>query len=353
MEKNKRLLEIDIVKGLAILFMFAVHIYEEYYIEELQDTGMLVHFVRFFGGPLAAPIFMLTMGICMTYTRHSTGKDFIKRGVSLFFIGIALQFVRDFIPVAIDAVRAHDKAIFYEAVDYLFSVDVLIFAGITFLLFGLFKLSKLSDRWLIVFYLICALANEFLLPIKIENKPLAYVTGLIWGSWENTWFPMCTWIFYPIAGYLLGKKLQACNDLDNFYKKTLTWSFMAFIPLLLIMFEFKIDCGALDGLFYDTYFQHNWFGNLIIFDLCMLWLSIWHFASENLPSIIKKTLIRWSVQLNTMYIIQWIILGYLCLFIPNYAQPLWVVGIIFICVIIISDFLAANYSKIKHAKKAA
>lgn len=352
--KNKgRQIEIDIIKGFAVLFMFAVHCYEQFYNYELQDTGFLVHFVRFFGGPLAAPIFMFSMGICMVYTAKATGKDFIKRGIFLFFAGIGIQFVRDYIPFICKAFLQDNKSLLTEGIDYIFGVDIMVFAGIAYIFMGLFKLSRLDDKWLVVFYVICAVANVFLLPIQIETKPLAYISGLLWGSWVNTWFPFCTWIFYPIAGYLIGKRLIACTDKDTFYKKTLTWSALFFIPLVLAMFQFRFDCGGLDGLFHDSYYHHNWFGNIIIFDVFLLWISFWHFAYENLPSIVKSTFIRWSTQLNTMYVVQWILIGFLSILIAYWEQSLLTTFIIFLCVITASDIMATHIFKLYRSKKHA
>ncbi len=307
---KKRQLEIDIAKGFAIFFMFLVHCYENYGSNAIQTKGFISHLIYFIGGPLAAPVFMFCMGIGMVYTHKQSSNNFIKRGLTLLLIGYVLNFIRDFIPYTILSYLYHDASLFEKAKDYLVCTDVLPFAGLAYLFMGLFKRTKLKDRWLVVFYVICAILNVMLLPIKFRTRSIACITGLIWGSWENTWFPFLTWIVYPIAGYLFGKQLIKTKNSDHFYQKILTWTGLLFFPLITLMYELHIDCGAIKGYFGMEYFQTNWFGNLIILELILLWIAFWHFASENLPSIIKNTLIRWSREINTIYIVQWVLIGY-------------------------------------------
>lgn len=308
--KKERRLELDIIKGLALCFMFLVHCYENYGTPAIQHQGFFSYLVFFLGGPLAAPVFMFCMGIGMVYTSKQTSRHFIHRGIYLFLLGYALNFFRDFIPYTILICLHNDTSLKKEALDYLVCIDILPFAGLAYLFMGLFKWSRLNDYFLLLFYAVCAVANVILLPIQFDERILGCTTGLVWGSWSYTWFPFLSWIFFPIAGYLFGKQLKHCTDLDSFYKKIMTWSALFFLPLLLIVYGLKIDYGVLDSYVLRKYYQMNWFGNFIIFDIILLWISFWYFASENLPNILKKPLVNMSKQINTVYVVQWLCIGY-------------------------------------------
>ncbi len=336
-----RQIELDIVKGLSIFFMFIVHCYEQFYVTEIMDKGMLVHFIRFFGGPLAAPVFMTCMGISMNYTRNNTPDSFIRRGIKLFFAGYLLQIGRDMIPFILKWWIHNESSYLSDGIYYTFGNDIMVFAGLAFIFMGLFKKSRLHDKWLIVFYLIAALLNVLLKPIQFpDNELFAVFTGLLWGSWENSWFPFFTWIFYPIMGYFFGRKLLSVTNKDEFYKKNLFFALPCIPVLIVIMYHFHIDFGALNWLFHTSYYQHNWYGNIFIFCCFLVWISAWHFLYKYLPAIVRKTLIRWSSHINTMYCVQWIFLGFLSIIVPYYVQPLWVVGIIIVCALTISDFIS-------------
>ena len=59
-----RQIELDIAKGFAILFMIWVHTAETF----SAGTGLGYEIVdNFLGGPFAAPVFMVCMGIGMRY----------------------------------------------------------------------------------------------------------------------------------------------------------------------------------------------------------------------------------------------------------------------------------------------
>lgn len=278
---KKRQLEIDIVKGFAICFMFLVHCYEDYGAESIQTKGFFSHLVFFLGGPLAAPVFMFCMGIGMIYTSRQSSKHFIKRGLCLFLLGYGLNFIRDFIPYTILAYIQQDDSLFETAKDYLVCTDILPFAGLSYMFMGFFKWTRLKDRWLIVFYFLCAILNQILLPIQIQNRALAAVTGLFWGTWDCTWFPFLSWIILPISGYLFGKKLIQSENPDLFYKKLLSWTGLLFIPLITFMYEMHIDCGAISGYFDMEYFHMNWFGNLMTLEVILLWIGFWLYQREN------------------------------------------------------------------------
>jgi len=212
---------------------------------------------------------------------------------------------------------------------------------------GLFKQSKLKDNRLILFYAICAITNVFLSPIKLESRVLASITGLLWASWDCTWFPFLSWIAFPIAGYLFGKQLMNQQNVDDYYKKSLTWSGLLFFPLLIVMYGLNINCGALDGFFDMEFFHMNWFGNIMTLDVVILWISFWHFANENLPKIMKNTLTRWSKQINTMYIVQWVFIGYGNLVFGYFKHSLIEVLLLFVFTLAASDLLTTLFTNYK------
>ena len=91
-----RQIELDIAKGFAILFMIWVHTAETF----SAGTGLGYEIVdNFLGGPFAAPVFMVCMGIGMRYGRKTDVKDFVKRGIELLVIGLILNIFRYVLPM--------------------------------------------------------------------------------------------------------------------------------------------------------------------------------------------------------------------------------------------------------------
>ncbi|MEE5991308.1 MAG: heparan-alpha-glucosaminide N-acetyltransferase domain-containing protein, partial [Lachnospiraceae bacterium] len=120
-----RQFEVDLVKFLAIPFMISIHFYEQFgafdYKRELPDS-VFRNMMEFIGGPLAAPVFMFSMGIGMVYTSRSTTKDFIRRGIGLLLAGYSLNFVRQTLPQLIGMAMGIDSGM--DIIGGLLCVDI-------------------------------------------------------------------------------------------------------------------------------------------------------------------------------------------------------------------------------------
>jgi len=94
---NTRLIEVDVAKAFAIIYMVVDHVYERMSVVDriatLPDSA-LRNIIEFAGGPLGAPVFMFSMGIGMMYTRHNSPGDFMKRGLRLLIAAYILNLVR-------------------------------------------------------------------------------------------------------------------------------------------------------------------------------------------------------------------------------------------------------------------
>lgn len=80
---SKRQFEIDIAKGLAIVFMVLVHTTEYFYCGKNPTFQAIAEFL---GGPFAAPVFMFALGVGVNYTRDSSPKHFAKRGCHMLIM---------------------------------------------------------------------------------------------------------------------------------------------------------------------------------------------------------------------------------------------------------------------------
>ena len=65
---NTRLIEVDVAKAFAIIYMVVDHVYECMSVVDRVATlpdSALRNIIEFAGGPLSAPVFMFSMGIGM------------------------------------------------------------------------------------------------------------------------------------------------------------------------------------------------------------------------------------------------------------------------------------------------
>ena len=85
-----RQLELDITRGLAVLFMIAVHTLMEFGDPVFKESP-LGTVIDFLGSPPAAPVFMFLLGAGLVYSRKGTPRELLNRGLRLLALGYVLS----------------------------------------------------------------------------------------------------------------------------------------------------------------------------------------------------------------------------------------------------------------------
>ena len=133
-----RQVELDIAKALSIIFMIFLH--TVMVVSGFNNSiSPAYDFIigNVLGRPCAAPVFMFCMGIGIVYSRHSQWDLMIKRGVKLYFLGILVNVFEFFLPGFVCGMLLGRWDIFPMAGGLLlFCVDILAFAGLSFILMG-------------------------------------------------------------------------------------------------------------------------------------------------------------------------------------------------------------------------
>jgi len=341
---NGRQMEIDLARGLAVLFMIIIH-FQEYFLKlSYWETDWALA-GDFLGSVPAAPVFMFLMGVGFVYSRHQEPKYFAKRGLQLLVGAYVLNILRGLIPCLIVWWQTGYQEDYAYAWETVFFVDILQFAGLTLLSFALFKYLRLNNWLIALLGLLLALLNFFLLGIQSDNLYFVAVTGLFWGSGEVSYFPYLSWIFYPIAGFLFGGFLIRCGNKIRFYALCLLLGGLVWFGSA---FGLQEGYGIDIGLFSDySYYHHTLLGNVAFTGFILWWLGILFFLFPLVPKFAMRTIQRWSYNVTQIYIAQWLIIGWLV--IPFYywslEPPMYFVYLL--PVIVASDVAAHYYRKLR------
>ena len=87
----------------------------------------------------------------MVYSRHSQWDTMIKRGVKLYLLGVLVNVFEFFIPHFLSvSLGVNAEAFPLDGGWLIICVDILAFAGMAFVLMGILKKFKLSNKKLIV-----------------------------------------------------------------------------------------------------------------------------------------------------------------------------------------------------------
>lgn len=336
-----RQVELDIAKGLAVLFMILIHVQGDFGTETMQKSSV-GNILSFLGGVPSAPVFMFLLGTGVVYSRKQDVQTFVKRGFQLIISGYVLNFFRGTLPVIVQGIY-EGESFFQEAVFDFFNVDILQFAGLALIFIGLIKKWQLKN-WAILSIALCTtILNYFLKFIWVENEWLSAVSSLFWGSSYKSHFPFMTWIFYPLMGMIFASYLIRCTDKKKMYTILMILSFLVMIPFTYISWYFtpEGDYG---------YYHHGFVSNIQLTAMVLFWIGLLYFVAMPMPASVKKYFARLSANVNNIFAIHWVIIGWSAIVLGYNDMGVLGVLVTALMIAVISDGLAVLYKWLKTKK---
>ena len=320
MVNTNRQSSIDLCKSVCIMMMVLCHVF--YIIKytvtpELNASYLAQNIVRLLG----AQFFMFSMGLGLAYSKKSDAKSCVKRGFQLLFSGYLLNFLREILPwMLIGKYPLFSSIISNDKFIMLLSGDILQFAGLAFFFFALVKALKLSDlKVFVIAVLFTALgafiSNDVSIKLSDDNFYFSFI-GLIvpiknFTEQAYICFSFSNWIIYPVIGWLFGKMIKYCKDLDKFYLYLLCIS----VPILLVAWA---AFDAMDKNFLMilinplVYHLQNPIILAVYMNIIAIAISVGHLISKPLTNLkIWNVIKHLGNELPTLYIVSWVIIGWI------------------------------------------
>lgn len=302
-----------------------------------------------------AQIFMLCMGVGMVYSRSQQPSQLMRRGVSLLALGYALNFFRNFVSMLASGVHPYHPGEL-TLMQSLFEVDILQFAGLSFLFFGLLKQWRLSDYSMLLTTLFLVALGGFLNGhFPMGTSVGASLVGLFVFTNELGSFPFFSWIIYPVAGYFLGKLLLHCLDKPRFYRAM-------FLLGLALTIGFVAGCLRY-GITFDAMFDDQWFygqnpiATYGFLSIALLWPPAAYVGSRLFSrQWMRATIRRWSGNLTVIYFVSWLLLAWLSAALTIFgvkatvSQSCWMYFSVSVIVYFLSDAIAVGYKTFRNHK---
>lgn len=372
-----RQVEADFAKMICIIGMIIVHAFEE--TESMfplcggGSGGIGFVFVVVLDALFGAATFMFCMGFGVTYSPKNDAPSLIKRGAKLLLYGYILNAVRYCVPELLNAMITGDMSLLREnwMMD-LFETDILQFAGLALMLFGLLKKLKASDLVMVIVALIMSVLGSFLrnfdlgamlgvteeAPNLIINQIAAPFVGTTYLSdpeLELSCFPLLNWFIFVVAGYLFAKALQRCKEKGKFYAIVSGCGAVILAVYMLIAIPNGIGMMGEDlNLFYHLTTPEA----LICIVASITVFGGYYALTRLLPNVVSRIAVWISKRLTNIYIAQWLLFGATMIGIYTVEQlkgndpEALVIGtgatlIIAVCVLAASVALAGLYRNVK------
>ena len=355
-KQSGRLLSVDLARGLAVFFMIAVHVLTVFANSGVQESvfGLVI---GFFGGPPAAPVFMLLMGFSFIYS-HKTGlKTKLLRGFQIFLAGYLLNLLRFVIPFEtgkwlMPDMIASTPLSELNVYTLFTTVDILQFAGIALMIMALIQKMKFN-KWVILSIAMVILLISPLLWGKSTDIPVVdFFLDLLWGDhkvpmFDNTIaFPLFPWLTFPLLGMFLGETIKSSSNQDKSFRT------MGIVSGIVLVVRLAIVIMNPEYQFNDYY--HSRQGAMIFMcGFVMLWLYIAKLLTDRIsPNPVFDLIYKWSRGVTNIYFIHWVIIGWsIGLFGIQSSSYLTVIALI-LGITIVSHLLNIWLGNIKKRKNA-
>ena len=303
-----RQVEIDIAKGLAIIYMVLVHT-TEYFFD--GSNSLAESIIEFLGSPPGAPIFMFALGIGIVYSRNNTWQQLAKRGGQMLVLSYVYNFLVYSLPHIILFFTAKDSSRLGTAISELLNVDILQFAALTFLTFAIIKKFNWNMKKIVAYGVVVSLAGELISKyLTLPEEGFGYAIDLFIGVNDTSYFPYCSWIIFPLAGYIFGTALSNCSNKKAFYGKLALIGFPIYGIMMVVAFFLSIDFGQLDNKYQIPYYHMGLYGNLCMLAFGFGYLALCYVASCILPESVKTYFKQLSSNITKMYVIQYVVIIY-------------------------------------------
>lgn len=338
--------ELDIIRVVAIVVMILIHTSITVMNFQNSETNEFLFVLDMLLGSGAA-VFILIMGIVMSYSRHNTPNELIRRGIVLLLLGFFVNIGEYILPHFLSCYLFNDASLvnIYNGV-MLFYVDILGFASMALILMGILRKLKISNKHLLLLAIAMSLIGSFVRCIDFNNPVLNTLLGyFIATNYLFTAFPLFVWFIFPAVGYVYGQYYIRCKDKSRFFKY---WPL--FIIIGSLYFLITIFTGGYMSSDETYYFLNTLDVIFILIDVHGLF-GLGYVLSKKLPEAIVRFLTLVSKNLTRIYIAQWFLIPVTVIlthyFLPEMVFSDLTVVLLGMFLIVISVLVAFAFNKVK------
>ena len=270
----------------------------------------------------------------------------LRRALSIAGVALLLEIARTAIPGLLEWLIFRDP----ECIEYVyvfFEADILQFAALSMLVIALFKKLNLKPYVMVIIAVLCSVAGQLLQWVSTGSAVGDLFTGFIWHSHDYSYFPLLSWLIFPVCGYVFGGVWQRLQDKETFFRwvTPISWviSIAYFVPMAFIG-EYYLSGGDYYGLgIGDAVFA---------FVICFAMIGLGYYIAK-WGGYVSNWIGSLGNRVTSIYCIHWTIYCFLCLALICVLEdyiPQWTIIPTAILVMIASDLLSRLYEKLKNRK---
>ncbi len=311
MKEKARYISADLLRGLVIIIMIEVHVFNAFLIPELRQTGWF-GVLNFING-LVAPSFLFVSGFAFQVSSggkldemRKLGKAFWKKIGRIFqiiIIGYALHLPFYSLSKTINEVTP-------QLLESFLAVDVLQCIGFGLLFLFLTRLIIKSDKtyhyFLVTSLIIVTLISPFLWKIEVTNL-FPIVIANYFNRLHGSLFPLFPWLNFLLAGAIFAKYFVDARERNDEHKFTKNVAIVGLFTLSLgHLFYSGLFSKTLTTILPNPIFYLERLGYiLVLFFLCWYTDKKTNVKNSFIMDASRESLLVYWLHLVTIYGVFW------------------------------------------------
>ena len=331
--RKARIRSLDLARGLAVFFMILVHVLENYGNDGVYDTA-IGRIVEFLGGAPAAPVFMFLMGFFLVYPSDKGLKINVIRGLKIMALGYALSFLRYTFPEALGITHYGGEFDFFS---FIWEVDILQFAGFALIILAVVREFVPWPRTWVLLAVLITVSSPLLWGIESGIPAVDWLLDLLWGSYEEVWFPVFPWLAFPLLGMAFSNFIESRDGRLTADRRVPAAGAAALVVGIMITYT---DPAYNIGDYYRSGSGAIiWMSGFVV-----IWLFLCELAVRRIPENgVFRILYWWSKNVTAVYFIQWLIIGWGVAVFPYMEESMTVTVILMSAAVLLTHWATRGW----------
>lgn len=311
-QQKKRILAIDIARGMSVIFMMMIHTMLIYGTIPTQTHTVLGEITLWLGR--GTTMFLVSMGISFVLSRRQSFQKVCKRGLYILGIGYGMNFLKFLVPEfvfgglpeAFVSAYGLQSGTLQTGIFFLLLGDILQLAGVTLFIMGVINHFSTSKYVPLIVALVIIAISKGVSGFRVGIVGVDYICDLFFSNQFNVYFPVFPWSAFILLGMFLGRWYKELEENQTvFFKK-----------MLVLGFAFMAIGGVLNFTNYEYHFGDYYHlgpgGSILLLGATMVFFWLINFVvnlfREDNP--VFKGLIFCSKNVTSLYVIQWVLINW-------------------------------------------